>query len=63
MFCRDLALNLRQILGDWFRVIQIMKMSVRGNDIQLESAWNAIGNYFFDRRNWYVNSVTILNIT
>lgn len=52
IFCRDLALNLRQILGDWFRVIQIMKMGVRGTDIQMESTWNWIGNYFYDRRNW-----------
>lgn len=49
---RDLALNLRQVLGDWFRVIQIMKMGVRGSDIQMETTWNCIGHYFYDRRNW-----------
>ena len=49
---RDLAINLRRKLGDWFRVIQLLKSGTAGNDTQLEEAWNAIGDYYADRQNW-----------
>ncbi|RZF44312.1 hypothetical protein LSTR_LSTR006862 [Laodelphax striatellus] len=49
---RDLAILLRQHLGDWFRVIQLMKMGTGSTDSQLESAWNNIGDHFADRNNW-----------
>ncbi|XP_067008662.1 WD repeat-containing protein 35 [Anabrus simplex] len=49
---RDLAISLREKLGDWFRVIQLMKMGAGGSDIQMELAWNSIGDYFADRQNW-----------
>ena len=50
--CRDLAISLRENLGDWFRVVQLMKMGAGGSDIQMEVAWNSIGDYFADRQNW-----------
>jgi WD repeat-containing protein 35 len=49
---RDLAISLREKLGDWFRVVQLMKMGSGGSDIQMEVAWNSIGDYFADRQNW-----------
>ncbi|KAK7794863.1 hypothetical protein R5R35_002889 [Gryllus longicercus] len=49
---RDLAISLREKLGDWFRVIQLMKMGSGGSDSQMEVAWNSIGSYFSDRQNW-----------
>ncbi|XP_033121645.1 WD repeat-containing protein 35-like isoform X2 [Anneissia japonica] len=49
---RDLAVNLRVKLGDWFRVVQLLKSGGGGDDTQLELAWNAIGDYFADRQKW-----------
>lgn len=49
---RDLAITLRERLGDWFRVIQLLKMGTGGTDSQLQAAWNSIGDYFSDRSNW-----------
>ncbi|KAJ8969636.1 hypothetical protein NQ317_009651 [Molorchus minor] len=41
----DLALNLRQTLGDWFRVIQILKNGVTAPDHLLKTASSAIEYY------------------
>ena len=50
---RDLAVTLRKKLGDWFRVVQLLKTgSGGGDDVQLEEAWNAIGDYYADRQKW-----------
>ncbi|KAF6214979.1 hypothetical protein GE061_009727 [Apolygus lucorum] len=49
---RDLAIQLREKLGDWFRVVQLMKMGAGGTDSQLQSAWNNIGDFFAERSNW-----------
>lgn len=54
---KDLALELRIKLGDWFRVLQIMKDSERnksliGSDSMMEKALNAVGDYFSDRQKW-----------
>ncbi|XP_074656125.1 WD repeat-containing protein 35-like isoform X2 [Tubulanus polymorphus] len=50
---RDLAVNLRKKLGDWFRVVQLIKTgSGGGDDVQLEEAWNSIGDYYADRQKW-----------
>ncbi|CAH1774582.1 unnamed protein product [Owenia fusiformis] len=50
---RDLAVSLRKKLGDWFRVVQLLKTGAGGgDDVQLEEAWNAIGNYYADRQKW-----------
>ncbi|XP_057331775.1 WD repeat-containing protein 35 [Microplitis mediator] len=49
---RDLAITLRQKLGDYFRVLQLMKMGIAGTDKQLEQAYNKIGDHFAERQNW-----------
>lgn len=52
--CRDLAISLRIKLGDWFRVLQLLKTgSGDCDDALLEQAYNAIGDYFADRQKWY----------
>ncbi|XP_062325717.1 WD repeat-containing protein 35 isoform X1 [Osmerus eperlanus] len=54
---RDLAISLRMKLGDWFRVLQLLKSgSGDCDDSMLEQAYNAIGDYFADRQKW-VNAV------
>lgn len=55
---RDLAIGLRRLLGDWFRVVQLLKSGTSGvDDRQLEEAWNAIGDFYADRQKWE-NAVT-----
>eukprot|EP00794_Sanderia_malayensis_P012081 gene12081-13325_t len=54
---RDLAVDLRMKLGDWFRVVQLLKSGGGGDDVLLEKAWNAIGDYYADRQKWQ-NAVT-----
>ncbi|XP_046828988.1 WD repeat-containing protein 35 [Vespa crabro] len=49
---RDLAITLRQKLGDYFRVVQLMKMGIGGSDKQMEHAFNKIGDSYAERRNW-----------
>uniref|UniRef100_A0A7M4EBJ1 WD repeat-containing protein 35 n=3 Tax=Crocodylus porosus TaxID=8502 RepID=A0A7M4EBJ1_CROPO len=54
---RDLAIGLRIKLGDWFRVLQLLKTgSGDADDALLEQAHNAIGDYFADRQKW-INAV------
>merc|ERR1719221_1010807 len=47
---KDLAIDLRLRLGDWFRVIQLAHGG--GNEELLQQAWSAIGDYFADRGKW-----------
>lgn len=55
VYVRDLAIGLRIKLGDWFRVLQLLKTgSGDSDDALLEQAHNAIGDYFADRQKWYV---------
>lgn len=50
---KDLAVELRQKLGDWVRVVQLLKAgSDGGDDTRLEYAYNAIGDYYADRQHW-----------
>lgn len=49
---RDLAIKLRQKLGDYFRVLKLMKIGIGGTDKQLEHAYNKIGDYHAERQNW-----------
>ncbi|KAJ8938119.1 hypothetical protein NQ318_005918 [Aromia moschata] len=49
----DLALNLRQTLGDWFRVIQILKNGVTAPDYLLKTAYNSTADYFAHFNNWW----------
>uniref|UniRef100_K3WM41 Uncharacterized protein n=1 Tax=Globisporangium ultimum (strain ATCC 200006 / CBS 805.95 / DAOM BR144) TaxID=431595 RepID=K3WM41_GLOUD len=48
---KDLAIDLRQRLGDWFKVVQLLQ-SGGGNDTLLTHAWNMIGEYYADRHKW-----------
>ena len=50
--CRDLAVALRKKLGDWFRVVHLLKTGGGGDDQALEEAWNSIGDYYADRQKW-----------
>ena len=45
-------MDLRIRLGDWFRVVQLIKTGSSGDDSMLENAWEAIGDYHFDRQRW-----------
>lgn len=47
-----MAISLRERLGDWFRVVQLMKMSTGCSSAQLEAAWNNIGDHYMDRNQW-----------
>ena len=46
---KDLAIELRMRLGDWFRVVQLVQ-SGGGDDELLTLAWNKIGDYFWERQ-------------
>jgi len=39
-------------LGDWFRVVQLLKSGGGGDDVQMQQACNAIGDYYADRQKW-----------
>nr|KAJ3420687.1 WD repeat-containing protein 35 [Polyrhizophydium stewartii] len=49
---KDLAIDLRIRMGDWFRVVQLIKSGGGGDDLLLEKAWNHIGDYYYDRQRW-----------
>ncbi|CAG0891619.1 unnamed protein product [Cyprideis torosa] len=49
---RDLAIALRRKLGDYFRVIQLLKIGSIGTDAQMSEAWDAVADYFYDRQKW-----------
>ncbi|XP_050675727.1 WD repeat-containing protein 35 isoform X1 [Leptidea sinapis] len=49
---RDLAIILRKRLGHWFRVVELLNMSVTTTDSQLKQAYSHIGDYYIDRQNW-----------
>ena len=49
----DLAVSLRKKLGDWTRVVSLLKAdSGGGNDRELEAACTALGEYFSERQQW-----------
>ncbi|XP_037297786.1 WD repeat-containing protein 35 isoform X3 [Manduca sexta] len=49
---RDLAIALRKRLGHWFRVVELLKMSLSTTDAQVKQAYCNIGDYYIDRQNW-----------
>ena len=49
---RDLAIQLRKKLGDWFKVLQLLKSGGGGTDRDMEEAWNCIGDYYSERHKW-----------
>eukprot|EP00117_Sycon_ciliatum_P031550 scpid22207/ scgid3975/ WD repeat-containing protein 35; Naofen len=49
----DLSVELRAKLGDWFRVVHLLKMaSAGGDDVMTRKAYNEIGDYYTDRQKW-----------
>lgn len=48
---RDMVVSMRKKLGDWFKVIELLKHG-GGDDQQMEEAYIAIGDYFTDRQKW-----------
>lgn len=49
---RDLALDVRSKLGEWFRVVQLLQRGGTGDDAQLQEAWCRIGDHYADTREW-----------
>ena len=45
---------LRKKLGDWFRVVHLLKTGSFGDDQQMEEACSAIGDYHADRQQWFL---------
>uniref|UniRef100_H3CMI1 WD repeat-containing protein 35 n=1 Tax=Tetraodon nigroviridis TaxID=99883 RepID=H3CMI1_TETNG len=55
---RDLAIGLRIKLGDWFRVLQLLRIASGDcDDALLGQAYNGVGDYFADRQKWWANAV------
>lgn len=52
MDAKDLAVELRTRLGDWFRVVQLIQGGNAGDDAALTNAYNHIGDYYADRQKW-----------
>ena len=50
---KDLAMDLRIRLGEWFKVVQLIKNGGGADDHLLQNAWNNIGDYYYDRQKWY----------
>ncbi|XP_017844567.1 WD repeat-containing protein 35 isoform X1 [Drosophila busckii] len=50
---RDLAIELRMMLCDWFRVVQLYRMGGSGvSDQQMETAWREIGHHYANLKSW-----------
>ncbi|EJD74175.1 WD repeat protein 35 [Loa loa] len=50
---RDLAIELREKMNDWFRIVEILQKSRQpGDDELLKKAWNHIGDYYAERQKW-----------
>ena len=49
---KDLAIDLRVRLGEWFRVAQLIKSGECNDDKELEFAYTNIGDYYLDRQKW-----------
>lgn len=48
---KDLALELRARLGDWFRVVQLVQEG-GGDEALMLRAWENIGDFYADRQKW-----------
>uniref|UniRef100_A0A1I8HZR4 WD_REPEATS_REGION domain-containing protein n=1 Tax=Macrostomum lignano TaxID=282301 RepID=A0A1I8HZR4_9PLAT len=50
---KDLAVELCRTVGDWFRLVQLVKSSTgAGTDAVLMEAWEALGDHYSDRQSW-----------
>ena len=51
--CRDLAIELRKKVHDWFRLLQILQTtSGPSDDALMQETLNKVGDYFADRQKW-----------
>ena len=48
---KDLAIDMRMRLGDWFRVVKLLAEG-GGSDRMLKLAYNEIGSYYKERQKW-----------
>lgn len=62
LFYRDLAYQFRRKHGDWFRVIQILQSGAIATDVMQNEAWNELGDFYFDRQQWFVETDLQLSI-
>mmetsp|Transcript_312 Transcript_312/g.287 ORF Transcript_312/g.287 Transcript_312/m.287 type:complete len:161 (+) Transcript_312:2110-2592(+) len=53
---KDLAIQMRMKIGDWFRVVELVQEGY-GNDDILREAYDRIGDFYSDRFKWS-NAVT-----
>lgn len=49
---KDLAMDFWIRLGDWIKVVKLIKSGSGADDHLLESALNNVGDYFYDRQDW-----------
>lgn len=50
---RDLAIELREKMNDWFRIMEILQKSKQpGDDELLKKTWNHVGDYYAERQKW-----------
>ena len=49
---RDLAIDLHRKMGNWFRVVQLLKTGVGGDDMLMHIALNKIGDFYADNLKW-----------
>ncbi|KAG8179280.1 hypothetical protein JTE90_026742 [Oedothorax gibbosus] len=45
------AIDLHRLLGDWFRVFELLKGELL-EVAEMEEAWNGVADYYFDRQQW-----------
>ena len=57
---RMLAVRMRKRLGDWFKVVQLLKTGTGGNDAEIEEAYNEVSKGTLSRREllWAQNAST-----
>ncbi|KAL3990454.1 hypothetical protein ACH3XW_31845 [Acanthocheilonema viteae] len=52
---RDLAIELREKMNDWFRIVEILQKSRQpGDDELLKKAWNHVGDYYAERQKCFL---------
>ncbi|KAI8815756.1 uncharacterized protein EV422DRAFT_581893 [Fimicolochytrium jonesii] len=49
---KDLAIEMRERIGDYFRVVQLIKSGGGWDDVLLERAWDRVGDWYFERMKW-----------
>jgi len=57
LLCRDLAVILYQKLGNWFKVVELLKSSsslLGISGLTMNLAWQGIGDHYLDNQQWSV---------